>query len=348
MDSADEKYRPVHDPISRAPPSKQDLKLDATLRAYMDEHIVLESMQEMNRRNEILAEVKNIFIKWVQFVAIHILHIPEDEAIEAGGELFISGSHKLGVREPDADIDTVCVAPHFCTRDHFFSSLKEQLLSHPDVKELNAIETAAIPLISFEFRGVSIDLLFAQLAQNAVPKNLDILDDSILRGVDDATEKSLNGPRVTNMLTKLLGQQAFENFLVVLRCVRKWAKSRGIYGNKLGYLGGVNCNILVAFICQLYPTATPASLLYKFFVVYSTRDWESTPVQLNKIQPNPPGETKIVWARENNSDVMSIITPGTSYEFYNLLSYYCPLSVPCYELFVQCFFVFFTSDGERV
>jgi poly(A) polymerase len=230
----EDKYKPVHDPISRAAPTANDMKIDATLRAYMDDHIKLETMTEMNRRNEILAEVKTLFLRWVQFVAVEVLHIPEEEALEAGGELFISGSHKLGVREPDADIDTVCVAPHFCTREHFFSSLKDILLSHVDVKALNAIETAAIPLISFEFRGVSIDLLFAQLAQNAVPRDLDILDDTILRGVDDATEKSLNGPRVTNMLIRLLGQQAFETFLVVLRCVRKWAKARGIYGNKFG------------------------------------------------------------------------------------------------------------------
>ena len=355
MQETDERYQPVHDPISRAPPSKQDLKIDATLKLYMDENIVLETMTEMNRRNEILAQVKTIFCEWVQFVAIQILHIPEEEASEAGGELFISGSHKLGVREPNADIDTVCVAPHFCTKEHFFTSLKERFLTHPDVTELNAIETAAIPLLSFEFRNVSIDLLFAQLAQNTVPKNLDILDDAILRGVDDTTEKSLNGPRVTNMLTKLIGSQAFGNFLIVLRCVRKWAKCRGIYGNKLGYLGGVNCNILVTFICQLYPFASPSSLLYKFFVIYSTRDWESTPVQLNKIQLNPPREQKLIWSRENSFDVMSIITPG-KYNIYVILQYlikslllnvcvpYC--SVSRYELILQCIPVFPTSHDN--
>lgn len=89
------------------------------------------------------------------------------------------------------------------------------------------------------------------------------------------------------------------------------AKCRGIYGNKLGYLGGVNCNILVALICQLYPFASPSSLIYKFFVIYSTRNWETTPVQLNKIQGNAAGESKVIWSRENNFDVMAIITPGT-------------------------------------
>ena len=312
MEVVDERYQPYLDPCKVPTPSLDDLRMESNLKLYMDEHIQLETLAEMNRRNEILAEVNEIFLQWVQYVAIEELHIPEEEAIEAGGALYISGSHKLGVREPDADIDTVCVAPHFCTREHFFSSLKARLLQHPGVENLNAIETAFIPIISFDFRKVSIDLLFSQLAQNKVPKNLDILDDSILRGVDEVTERSLNGPRVTNMIPKLLRTQAvFDNFLVVLRCVRKWAKARGIYGNKLGYLGGINCNLLVAFICQLYVNAIPSFLLYKFFRIYSTRDWRQNPVQLNRIKQNPPGEQRNVWSFENSSDLMSIITPGT-------------------------------------
>ena len=44
---------------------------------------------------------------------MEILHLPEDEAAAAGGKLFVSGSHKLGVREPGADIDTVCWSTQF-------------------------------------------------------------------------------------------------------------------------------------------------------------------------------------------------------------------------------------------
>jgi len=199
--------------------------------------------------------------------------MPEEEAEDAGGEMFISGSHRLGVRDIGADIDTVCVAPNFCTREHFFTYLKNNFLNHPDVTELNAVEDALVPIISFDFRGVSIDLLFARLAANTVPRDIDILDDNILIGLDDATEKSLNGPRVTNMIVKLVGEKTFPNFLIVLRCIRRWAKRRGIYGNKLGYLGGVNCNILVAFICQLYPKASPSTLLFQFFRRYNDWKW---------------------------------------------------------------------------
>ena len=46
-------------------------------------------------------------------------------------------------------------------------------------------------------------------------------------GLDEGTEKSLNGPRVTSMIYKLVGEKTFPNFLIVLRCIRKWAKRRG-------------------------------------------------------------------------------------------------------------------------
>ena len=197
----------------------------------------------------------------------------EDDAEDAGGELFISGSQRLGVRDIGADIDTICVAPSFCTREHFFTYLKKDFMEHADVTDLIAVEDAFVPIISFDIRGVSIDLLFAQLKDNSVPKDVDILNDKLLIGLDDATTTTLNGPRVTNMISKLVGDKTYPNFLVVLRLVRHWAKRRGIYKNKLGYLGGINCNILTAFICQLYPNKTPSKLLSLFFSGYSEWKW---------------------------------------------------------------------------
>jgi poly(A) polymerase len=308
------KYTPAYEPLSLKVPTEVEKRVDASLKAYMDVEMKLECNEEMVRRDSILAEVRTIFLKWVQYVAVEVLHMPAEETEDAGGELFISGSHRLGVRDIGADIDTVVVAPNFCTREHFFTYLKEDLLQRSEVTDLIAVEGAFVPIISFDYRGVSIDLLFARMAENVIPKDIDILDDRILVGLDEATEKSLNGPRVTNMIFKLVGEKTFPNFLIVLRCIRKWAKRRGIYGNKLGYLGGINCNIMVAFICQLYPNSSPSSLLFRFFKLYKDWSWPS-PVMLNNIQPNPPGsmvtDERAVWSQKTNvKDLMPLITPA--------------------------------------
>ena len=276
----------------------------------MEREIKQETEEESIRRSQVLAEVKRIFLEWVKHVAVEVVHLPEDEAVDVGGELFVSGSHKLNVREPGADIDTICVAPNFCLREHFFTSLKERFLNHPDVTNLTAVESAKVPLLTFDFREVNIDLLFARMAENSIPPDINerIFEDEILKNLDEASVMSVNGPRATYMISRLVPN--YDNFLIVLRCIRVWAKRRGLYGNKFGYLGGINCNILVAFVCQLYPEACPSTLLHRFFRVYSSWNWP-LPIKLNHIKPNMPGDDFRIWSEDYDYlDKMPMITPS--------------------------------------
>ena len=203
-------------------------------------------------------------------------------------------------------VDTIAVAPNFCTREDFFgsgytppnkiddddedatpqrdpNSLAERIRNHPDVSNFVPIENTAVPILTFDWEGINIDLLFARLSTPSVPRNFDIDNDLVLSGVDSATEKSLNGPRVTNLIAALMSgtTERYQTFLSVVRLVRKWAKSRGLYSNKMGYWGGVNINIAVALVLQLYPNACPASLLRKFFLVFKSWRWPN-PVMLTK------------------------------------------------------------------
>lgn len=113
------------------------------------------------------------------------------------------------------------------TREDFFSSLKDIFLKHPkvtnslfslidsraivltgtaiaiQVSHLVAIEGAIVPILTFDYEEINIDLQIAILPRNTIPENLNILDDNILVGVDTATEKSLNGPRVTELMIKV-------------------------------------------------------------------------------------------------------------------------------------------------
>ena len=248
----------------------------------------------------------NLCREWVKSVAAK-RGLSSDAVASAGGELFTSGSYRLGVHEPGADIDTIVVVPNICTKEDFFGSgyvppdsmvqdddddmnemrdpdsLAERIRRHPDVTNFIPVEGAAVPILTFDWEGINIDLLFARLNAPSVPANFDIDNDMVLSGVDSATEKSLNGPRVTNLIAALVGgtEERYQTFLTVVRLVRKWAKARGLYSNKLGYWGGVNINIAVALVLQLYPNACPASLLRKFFLVFKSWRWPN-PVMLTK------------------------------------------------------------------
>jgi poly(A) polymerase len=174
----------------------------------------------------------------------------------------------------------ILVAPGVVHRENFFGtanvteedqtrdpqSLAERIRRHPDVTNFVPVEGAAVPILTFDWEGINIDLLFARLNSNSVPADFDIDNDAVLDGVDSATEKSLNGPRVTNLIAAFVSgtPERYQTFLAVVRCVRKWAKARGLYSNKMGYWGGVNINMSVAQCLQLYPNACPATLLRKY------------------------------------------------------------------------------------
>ena len=81
------------------------------------------------------------------------------------------------------------------------------------------------------------------------PVLLQRLDDSILIGLDEASVRSINGVRVTQMI--LEGITNLDHFCLTLRAVKEWASIHGVYSNVLGYLGGINYAIMVAFICKV-------------------------------------------------------------------------------------------------
>ena len=82
-----------------------------------------------------------------------------------------------------------------------------------------------------------------------------------------------------------------EHFVIALKFIKEWAETRGIYGNKLGMLGGINCAILVAKTCQWFPTATAAKIVKMFFAQFSEWPWPRAVTMSNSINHpsiNPP------------------------------------------------------------
>ena len=119
------------------------------------------------------------------------------------------------------------------------------------------------------------------------------IEDKFLVGASQGTIRSLNGTRVADAILQNIPNMV--TFKIALRFIKYWIKRRGLYGNKLGYLGGVQSAILTARICQLYPCALASTIVSKLFKVLliwaENQVWgPDNPIKLcDETSKKPPG-----------------------------------------------------------
>lgn len=238
--------------------------------------------------------------------------LPQGILSEAGGKVFTYGSFELGVYGPKSDIDTLMLAPKHVTRDHFFEHIPGLLKKEfkvDEITELTPVPGISVPIIKLELCGVSVDLIFCSLQVSAVPKNQELNDLNLLRGLDETDLRCVNGTRVTRRILDLVPQTKV--FRMALRAVKLWAKQRALYGNIVGYPGGVAYAMMVARICQLYPRAAAPNIILKFFFLMRKWNWpnpvllqnhEDAPLTLREWDP-------AVWPGDKRH-LMPVITPA--------------------------------------
>lgn len=299
----------ITEPISLGGPTEYDVTKTRELEKFLQDAGLYESQEEAVSREEVLGRLDQIVKNWVKVIS-RAKRLNEQLVQEANAKIFTFGSYRLGVHGPGADIDTLCVGPRHATREEdFFGELHRMLSEMPEVTELHPVPDAHVPVMRFKFKGVSIDLLYAKLSLWVIPEDLDVSQDSMLHNADEQTVRSLNGCRVTDQILRLVPN--IQHFRTTLRCMRFWAKRRGVYSNVSGFLGGINWALLVARICQLFPNALPNMLVSRFFRVYTQWRWPN-PVMLCAIEEGSLGLP--VWdPRRNPKDryhLMPIITPA--------------------------------------
>lgn len=122
------------------------------------------------------------------------------------------------------------------------------------------------------------------------------IDDTVLIGLDETSVRSVNGVRVGQFLLDILEGDSTraENFRLTLRAVKEWARVHGLYGNVLGFLGGVNWAILVAWVVKRNPGASASKLLPLFFRTFANWRWPNPVLLSNQQQAPPEGGESIV------------------------------------------------------
>lgn len=227
----------------------------------------------IENRDEVLKKLQRLLVQLVQMVGKK-KGLPQEILKEAGGKVFTYGSYRLGVYGPGSDIDSLMVAPRHVTRKDFFEHMPDLIRNSvppEELPELTPVPDANVPIIKLEMSGVSVDLIFSALQVASVPKTLELSDNNLLRGLDSTDMRCVNGTRVTDRILQLVPQSKIFRF--ALRAIKLWAQKRAIYGNVVGFPGGVAWGMLVARVCQLYPKAAASHIVNKFFFVISNWNW---------------------------------------------------------------------------
>ncbi|XP_021746165.1 nuclear poly(A) polymerase 3-like [Chenopodium quinoa] len=267
-----------------------DVHRSLSLLQFVKDGGLVPSSEETLKRESIIHSLKKIVQHWITKVAWQ-RKLPENLIRDASATILTYGSFGLGVHNSESDIDVLCVGPGFATMEEDFCIVLYNILKgKPEVSEINCVKDAKVPLMRFKFKGVAVDMPYAKLQVTSVPENVDLLNPMFLVNIDETSWKSLSGVRVNQCILQLVPN--LENFQSLLRCIKSWAKQRGIYGNLFGYLGGIHLAILSAFVCQTSPDACLSALIMNFFNTFASWPWP-TPVALQDgMMPVTPDVTE--------------------------------------------------------
>ena len=122
--------------------TEQDIMLSADLEMFLRSRgDVYESPDGEEQRRDIIEKLHAILCRWIDALGTS-RGVPElgdlSYGAGAGVQLKIFGSTRLGVHTPDADIDVLCIAPSWISRQDFFTLFVEALRGRYDVSMVSA------------------------------------------------------------------------------------------------------------------------------------------------------------------------------------------------------------------
>jgi len=309
-------YRPNSDvePLSENGPENADQVRNDKLIEELRGMGAFEDPEKNVVRENALDKVEHIVFEWVKELSDRKGIEFTDATKRKACKVVPFGSYCMGVHSSDSDIDVLCIVPLHIDRGDFFAEVPALLGQADGIEKIHCVPDAFVPVIKFECDGVDVDLSMARMPDTELPDDLDICLDDHIKGIKDPKDLTcLNGPRVT--LEILHRVPNVDSFLMLLRCLKLWARRRGIYSNIVGFPGGVAWAIMGVKVCQLYPNMIPSQLLEKFFFLY--KNWNfgnailTTPLDECKA---PPGAVFMQsWDPQrmppNHWRPMSVITP---------------------------------------
>lgn len=188
------------------------------------------------------------------------------------------GSYGLGVWTASSDIDCLCIGPLSSTT--FFSLAAQRLRKSSDkgVKILRWVKAHSGTMMELDIQGTKIDLQYASahtIAENW-PDALKLPGSHPIWALSSQSLSKLKSIRDIDYIARSVPDLV--KFRVAHRLIRTWAKKRGIYTTKYGYLGGIQIAVLLIRVCKMLVRQNAglsvADVLITFFNHYAHFNWK--------------------------------------------------------------------------
>jgi poly(A) polymerase len=166
----------------------------------------------------------------------------------------------------------------------FFGLLAKSLRS--DKCLVYPVQVAKNPILKLQFHDLWVDLSFSIVANSYINLSDEIVSE--LQPIDEFSQNAIVAVRICATLKQMMDDRP--EFVKLLSDVKRWAFSRGVYGQNLCYLGGISWAILCAYVVQKFSEApTPPTQVYWmhcFFKVFSKWTWPN-PIFLEQSLHSP-------------------------------------------------------------
>jgi len=263
----------ITEPITVSCATNRDIEETRKMMNYLDSVAPVESEEGLQERWEALIELEEKVTSWLSSSCGVRPPPKQGDNTYALCRVLTFGSFRLGIIRPSSDIDTLILIPSSVSRDRFFVEFISGVLANDQcVSECIPVTDARVPIAKVQYRGIFLDILVACVPATAIVAGMESVDDSLIFKVEEKCMKSMNGIRVADKILKLVPDP--KTFREATRMIKYWAQQRSIYGNSVGYFGGVSWSMAVARVCQLYPNFSAKQIVERFFYTFASWSWE--------------------------------------------------------------------------
>ncbi|KAK3398576.1 2'-5' RNA ligase superfamily-domain-containing protein [Sordaria brevicollis] len=225
------------------------------------------------------------------------------------------GSFALGVYTPSSDIDVLAIGP-FSSSTFFSLAIQRlrrastsSLFSEFQPKILRRIHSSTGTMLELSLSSIKFDLQYcpaAHIASNWPSILSTAPPGNPVWSLPALTLTKLKAARDLDYLRRTVPDLAV--FPQAHRAIRTWAKARGVYAQRFGYLGGIQISVMLARVHKALAltsgvnTIGAEELVTSFFTEYAQFDWEKSMVY-DEVCPwfrqkrEKPGGEKEVYRR---------------------------------------------------